>query len=65
MIQRLRALAAPIENPGLVPGTNSLTHNHLSSSSKESDARFWPLQGPGTNVVNIHTYGYNTHTERK
>jgi hypothetical protein len=44
------------------PRTHMATYNHHNSISRESNALFWPLLTPGTQVVNIHTCRPNTHT---
>ena len=58
-VQQLRALVVLPENPGSVPSTHTVTHNHLNTGSRGSkalhgsNAFFWTLWVPGTHMVHI------------
>lgn len=43
------------------PATYTVAHNH-SSTSRSSDALFWPQRAPGAHTVHIHTYVYTKHS---
>lgn len=58
----LRVPAALPEYPGSIPSSHTAGHNHRSSSSKGSDAFFWPPQAVGMYMVHDHACRQNTHT---
>lgn len=60
MAQRLQALTALVEDPGLSPSTHMTSQNHYNPSSKGSDAFFWLPCALGTHMMLRHTYRQNT-----
>lgn len=49
--QWLKALAALAEDPDSTPRTHMAAHNALNSSSKRSEALFYPPRVPGTHIM--------------
>lgn len=57
----LKVYTALTEDPGLVPITHMVTHNHYNFCSKGSETSFWLPQAPGMHVrpymyTNIYTH---------
>ena len=65
MLQLLNALVALAEDPGLIPSTHKVVHNHPYSSFKGSNVLFWLPQAPNPHIVHIHTFRENTHKMAK
>lgn len=62
--QWLRALAAPLENPGSSLIIYTVVHSHLNSDFRGSKALIWLLQAPGLHVVHGHICNQNTYTHK-
>jgi hypothetical protein len=54
--KRLRALAALSEDLGSRSSTHMAVHTVCNSSSRGSDALFWPPQEPGTHIVGAQSH---------
>ena len=60
----LRALAALSEDLHLVPSIHMVVTVMCKSSSRVSNAIFWPRQAPGRQVMYRHTHKQSTHTHK-
>jgi hypothetical protein len=65
LAQQLRAFAAFTKDPGSIPSSHMVTHNHLSPVPGGSDGLFWPPQAPDIMwCTYIHKAKYS-HTQNK
>lgn len=63
--QRLRELAALMDDWVQFPASTWLPTTSHDSSSRVSDALFRPLQAPGTILIHIHTCRENMCTHKR